>query len=111
MGCGGLRGTVAVVASQTPSRPGLIPTHSQVTINEEGLRLLEHLGHHFLDVQLWWIGPFYPVLRLVHPKFVAPVLQASGISPRSPQLQPLPYPASNPSHSWTDQVEQGNGRC
>nr|XP_012613755.1 cytochrome P450 4F5-like [Microcebus murinus] len=42
------------------------------------MRLIEDLGHHFRDVHLWWIGPFYPVLRLVHPKFVAPLLQASA---------------------------------
>ncbi|XP_005632817.1 cytochrome P450 4F6-like isoform X2 [Canis lupus baileyi] len=38
--------------------------------------MIEDLGHYFRDVHLWWIGPFYPVLRLVHPKFVAPLLQA-----------------------------------
>ncbi|CAK7293827.1 Cytochrome P450 4F6 [Vulpes lagopus] len=47
-----------------------------VKSNEEGLRMIEDLGHYFRDVHLWWIGPFYPVLRLVHPKFVAPLLQA-----------------------------------
>uniref|UniRef100_A0A8C5VY60 Cytochrome P450 family 4 subfamily F member 22 n=1 Tax=Microcebus murinus TaxID=30608 RepID=A0A8C5VY60_MICMU len=51
--------------------------------NEEGMRLIEDLGHHFRDVHLWWVGPFYPVLRLVHPKFVAPLLQASAaITPK-----------------------------
>uniref|UniRef100_A0A8C9PPM4 Cytochrome P450 family 4 subfamily F member 8 n=1 Tax=Spermophilus dauricus TaxID=99837 RepID=A0A8C9PPM4_SPEDA len=44
--------------------------------NEEGMRLVEELGHCFRDVHLWWVGPLYPVLRLVHPKFVAPLLQA-----------------------------------
>ncbi|XP_037674006.1 cytochrome P450 4F3-like [Choloepus didactylus] len=43
---------------------------------EESLRLLEDLGHYFCDVHLWWIGPFFPILRLVHPKFVASLLQA-----------------------------------
>ncbi|XP_025721766.2 cytochrome P450 4F6-like [Callorhinus ursinus] len=38
--------------------------------------MIEDLGHHFRDVHLLWIGPFYPVLRLVHPTFVAPLLQA-----------------------------------
>lgn len=56
--------------------------------------MIEDLGHSFRDVHLWWVGPFYPVLRLVHPKFVAPLLQASGISLRSPQSQTLPCPCS-----------------
>ncbi|XP_008561821.1 PREDICTED: cytochrome P450 4F6-like, partial [Galeopterus variegatus] len=47
--------------------------------NEEGMRLLEDLGHSFRDVHLWWVGPLYPALRLVHPKFVAPVLQAPAV--------------------------------
>lgn len=68
-----------------PVRPCLIPIHSQAKSNEEGLRLIEELGHYFRDVHLWWMGPFYPILRLVHPKFVAPLLQAPGISPRRPQ--------------------------
>ncbi|XP_042639185.1 cytochrome P450 4F2-like [Orycteropus afer afer] len=49
---------------------------SRVQSNEEGLRLLEELGHFFRDIHLWWAGPFYPVLRLVHPQFIAPLLQA-----------------------------------
>ncbi|XP_039723624.1 cytochrome P450 4F6-like isoform X4 [Pteropus medius] len=52
--------------------------------NEEGLRLLEDLGHCFRDVHLWWIGPFYPVLRFVHPQFVAPLLQAPAtVTPKN----------------------------
>lgn len=61
-------------------RPGPILTHSQAKNNEEGMRLVEDLGHCFRDVHLWWLGPLYPVLRLVHPNFVAPLLQAPGIS-------------------------------
>lgn len=75
------------------------------------MRLVEELGHYFRDVHLWWMGPLFPILRLVHPNFVAPLLQASGISPRSAPSQPLPWPLlSSPSHSWTDQVEQENGQ-
>ncbi|XP_047700336.1 cytochrome P450 4F3-like [Prionailurus viverrinus] len=47
-----------------------------VKSNEEGLRFMESLSHSFRDVNLWWMGPFYPLLRLVHPKFVAPLIQA-----------------------------------
>uniref|UniRef100_A0A4W2G3E8 Phylloquinone omega-hydroxylase CYP4F2-like n=1 Tax=Bos indicus x Bos taurus TaxID=30522 RepID=A0A4W2G3E8_BOBOX len=46
--------------------------------NEESMRLVEELGHYFRDVHLWWMGPFFPILRLVHPNFVAPLLQASA---------------------------------
>ncbi|XP_036158443.1 cytochrome P450 4F6-like isoform X1 [Myotis myotis] len=54
-----------------------------VKSNEEGLRMIEELGHYFRDVHLWWVGPLYPVLRLVHPKFVAPVLQApAAVAPK-----------------------------
>lgn len=75
------------------------------------MRLVEELGHYFRDVHLWWMGPLFPILRLVHPNFVAPLLQASGISPRSTPSQPLPWPLlPSPSHSWTDQVEQENGQ-
>nr|XP_060486475.1 cytochrome P450 4F3-like isoform X3 [Panthera onca] len=47
-----------------------------VKSNEEGLRFMESLSHSFRDVHLWWMGPFYPLLRFVHPKFIAPLLQA-----------------------------------
>uniref|UniRef100_A0A8C5NU88 Cytochrome P450 4F6-like n=1 Tax=Jaculus jaculus TaxID=51337 RepID=A0A8C5NU88_JACJA len=46
--------------------------------NEEGMQLVSELGHHFRDVHLCWVGPLLPILRLVHPKFVAPLLQASA---------------------------------
>ncbi|XP_048198454.1 cytochrome P450 4F6-like [Perognathus longimembris pacificus] len=51
--------------------------------NEESMKLMEELGHYFRDIHLWWIGPIYPILRLVHPKFVAPLLQApAGFAPK-----------------------------
>ncbi|XP_045348323.1 cytochrome P450 4F3-like isoform X4 [Leopardus geoffroyi] len=56
---------------------------TQVKSNEEGFRFMESLSHSFRDVHLWWMGPFYPLLRFVHPKFVAPLLQAPAtIVPR-----------------------------
>uniref|UniRef100_A0A452T0P1 Leukotriene-B(4) omega-hydroxylase 2 n=1 Tax=Ursus maritimus TaxID=29073 RepID=A0A452T0P1_URSMA len=61
---------------QPPKRNWLWGHVGLVKSNEEGLRMIEDLGHCFRDVHLWWIGPFYPVLRLVHPTFVAPLLQA-----------------------------------
>ncbi|XP_035944966.2 cytochrome P450 4F3-like isoform X1 [Halichoerus grypus] len=61
---------------QPPKRSWFWGHVGLVKSNEEGLRMIEDLGHHFRDVHLWWIGPFYPVLRLVHPTFVAPLLQA-----------------------------------
>ncbi|XP_004408450.1 PREDICTED: cytochrome P450 4F6-like [Odobenus rosmarus divergens] len=61
---------------QPPGRSWFWGHMGLVKSNEEGLRMIEDLGHHFRDVHLFWIGPFYPVLRLVHPTFVAPLLQA-----------------------------------
>ncbi|XP_045429546.1 cytochrome P450 4F3 isoform X3 [Pipistrellus kuhlii] len=61
---------------QPPKRNWFWGHMGMVKSNEEGLRLIEELGHYFRDVHLWWMGPFYPVLRLVHPKYVAPLLQA-----------------------------------
>ncbi|XP_021041574.1 cytochrome P450 4F6 isoform X2 [Mus caroli] len=46
--------------------------------NEESMQFITHLGHDFRDVHLSWVGPVYPILRLVHPNFIAPLLQASG---------------------------------
>lgn len=53
---------------------------SQMKNNEESMQSITHLGHDFRDVHLSWVGPVYPILRLVHPNFIAPLLQASGIS-------------------------------
>ncbi|XP_006162346.1 cytochrome P450 4F6-like [Tupaia chinensis] len=55
-----------------------------VRSDEEGMQLMESLSHHFHDVSLWWMGPFFPVLRLVHPKFIAPLLQASAMAVPQP---------------------------
>ncbi|KAM4887977.1 uncharacterized protein RHO17_009844 [Thomomys bottae] len=55
--------------------------------SEENMKLVEELGHCFRDVHLWWIGPIHPILRLVHPKFVAPLLQApTGFAPKEMTL-------------------------
>jgi hypothetical protein len=62
-----------------PLRMKLNLLHLQVKNNEEGLQLLTERSHQFHDVHLCWIGPFYPILRLIHPKFIGPILQASGI--------------------------------
>ncbi|XP_055095229.1 cytochrome P450 4F3-like isoform X1 [Symphalangus syndactylus] len=63
---------------QPPKRNWFWGHLSMVSGNEEDLQLMEDLGHYFRDVQFWWLGPFYPVLHLVHPTFAAPVLQASA---------------------------------
>ncbi|XP_039723620.1 cytochrome P450 4F3-like isoform X1 [Pteropus medius] len=69
---------------QPPKRHWFWGHLGQMKTNEEGLRLLEDLGHCFRDVHLWWIGPFYPVLRFVHPQFVAPLLQAPAtVTPKN----------------------------
>lgn len=75
--------------------------------NEEGMQFAAQLGHYFRDIHLCWVGPVYPVLRLIHPKFIAPLLQASGISPRIPSPGLLPVSSPSPPHTYTDQAEQG----
>ncbi|XP_054983865.1 cytochrome P450 4F3-like isoform X2 [Sorex araneus] len=68
---------------QPPRRSWFWGHMGLVKSNEEGLRLLEELGHSFQDLHLWWMGPLHPVLRLVHPKFVAPLLQApASVAPK-----------------------------
>ncbi|XP_066204634.1 cytochrome P450 4F3-like isoform X1 [Saccopteryx leptura] len=69
--------------AQPPKRNWFWGHLGLVKINEEGLRLIEELSYQFRDVHLWWVGPFYPVLRLVHPKFIAPLLQApAAVAPK-----------------------------
>ncbi|XP_050001948.1 cytochrome P450 4F6-like [Alexandromys fortis] len=54
-----------------------------VKSNEEGMQLMTELGHYYPDVHLFWFGAFYPILRLTHPKFIAPVLQApAAVAPK-----------------------------
>uniref|UniRef100_A0A8C6QKL1 Cytochrome P450 4F6-like n=1 Tax=Nannospalax galili TaxID=1026970 RepID=A0A8C6QKL1_NANGA len=64
---------------QPPKRNWFWGHLGMVKNNEEGMQLLTHMGHYFQDVHLYWIGAFYPILRLVHPKFIAPVLQAPAL--------------------------------
>ncbi|KAJ8798150.1 hypothetical protein J1605_016783 [Eschrichtius robustus] len=63
---------------QPPKRNWFWGPLGLVKSNEEGMRLVEDLGHYFRDVHLLWMGPFYPILRLVHPNFTAPLLQATA---------------------------------
>lgn len=71
------------------------------------MRLVSELAYHFRDIHLWWLGPLYPVLRLVHPNFVAPLLQAPGISSRSiPYLYPTQFLSCPLTPLWTSQAEQ-----
>ncbi|KAM9105027.1 cytochrome P450 4F3-like [Megaptera novaeangliae] len=68
---------------QPPKRNWFWGPLGLVKSNEEGMRLVEDLGHYFRDVHLLWMGPFYPILRLVHPNFTAPLLQATAaIAPK-----------------------------
>ncbi|XP_040846372.1 cytochrome P450 4F3-like [Ochotona curzoniae] len=62
--------------SQPPRRNWFLGHLGVAQSNEEGMRLVSELAYHFRDIHLWWLGPLYPVLRLVHPNFVAPLLQA-----------------------------------
>ncbi|XP_028639390.1 cytochrome P450 4F6-like [Grammomys surdaster] len=64
---------------QPPFRHWFWGHMSMVKNNEEGLRLLTEMSHQFHDVHLCWIGAFYPILRLIHPKFIGPILQAPAV--------------------------------
>ncbi|XP_062034148.1 cytochrome P450 4F3-like isoform X2 [Lepus europaeus] len=66
--------------SQPPKRNWFLGHLGLAQGNEEGMQLVEELAYHFRDVHLWWFGPLYPILRLVHPNFVAPLLQAPAVS-------------------------------
>lgn len=84
---------------QPPSRHWFWGHLNLVKNNEEGLQLLAEMSHQFQDIHLCWIGIFYPILRLFHPKFIGPILQAPGTSPRTtvcclPFLPALPIPAT-----------------
>uniref|UniRef100_A0A8C2MS04 Cytochrome P450, family 4, subfamily f, polypeptide 17 n=1 Tax=Cricetulus griseus TaxID=10029 RepID=A0A8C2MS04_CRIGR len=64
-------------------RTSLSLLHPQMQTDEEGMQLLTELSHYFRDVYLSWFGAFYPILRLSHPKFIAPVLQApAAVAPK-----------------------------
>ncbi|XP_054434647.1 cytochrome P450 4F3-like isoform X2 [Pteronotus mesoamericanus] len=61
---------------EPPRRNWFLGHLGLVSDNEEGMQLVEKLSHCFRDIHLRWLGPFHPVLQFVHPKFIAPLLQA-----------------------------------
>ncbi|CAH6779400.1 Cyp4f17 [Phodopus roborovskii] len=68
---------------QPPTRHWLWGHMNIIQSNEEGMQLLTEMSHDFHDVHLCWFGAFYPILRLTHPKFIAPVLQApAAVAPK-----------------------------
>ncbi|CAO2604699.1 Cytochrome P450 4F6 [Lemmus lemmus] len=77
-----------------PPKPNWFWGHlGMMKSNEEGMQFAAHLGHYFRDIHLCWVGPVYPVLRLIHPKFIAPLLQASAaVAPKEMTLYGLLKP-------------------
>ncbi|XP_055467957.1 cytochrome P450 4F6 isoform X2 [Psammomys obesus] len=71
-----------------PPKPNWFWGHlAMMTNSEESMQFIARLGHYFRDTHLFWIGPVYPVLRLIHPKFIAPLLQASAaVAPKEMTL-------------------------
>ncbi|XP_057633831.1 cytochrome P450 4F5 isoform X2 [Chionomys nivalis] len=63
---------------ESPRRNWFLGHLGLIQNNEEGMQLVTEMGQTFRDVQLYWLGPVTPVLRLVDPAFVAPLLHASG---------------------------------
>ncbi|XP_036613796.1 cytochrome P450 4F3-like isoform X2 [Trichosurus vulpecula] len=45
---------------------------------EEGIRYIQQINRLFDGAHIWWMGPFIPVIRLYHPKFISPLLKASA---------------------------------
>lgn len=103
--CGGQR----VGTSETLCLDCLNFFPPQIQNNEEGMQLVTEMGQTFRDVQLYWLGPVIPVLRLVDPAFVAPLLHASGISFRIPTLGLFFVSCPSPSYPLIDQAEQQMG--
>ncbi|XP_032765705.1 cytochrome P450 4F6 [Rattus rattus] len=71
-----------------PPKPSWFWGHLALVSNdEEGMQFIAHLGHYFCDIHLSWVGPVYPILRLVHPDVIAPLLQASAaVAPKEMTL-------------------------
>ncbi|XP_041486152.1 cytochrome P450 4F5 isoform X1 [Microtus oregoni] len=64
---------------ESPRRNWFLGHLGLIQNNEEGMQLVTEMGQTFRDVQLCWLGPVIPVLRLVDPAFVAPLLHASAM--------------------------------
>ncbi|XP_050001972.1 cytochrome P450 4F5-like isoform X3 [Alexandromys fortis] len=63
------------VARTTPCVGWMSPIQN----NEEGMQMVTEMGKVFRDVQLCWLGPIIPVLKLVDPAFIAPLLHAPAL--------------------------------
>lgn len=69
------------------------------------MQLMTEMGQTFRDVQLYWLGPVIPVLRLVDPAFIAPLLHAPGIPFRIPTLGLFFVSCPSSFYPWIDQAE------
>lgn len=61
-----------------PSYINSAPSLLQFIPGEEGLSLVSQTVATFSQVFVTWMGPFLPVLGLVHPDFLKPITTASG---------------------------------
>ncbi|XP_035300959.1 cytochrome P450 4F6 isoform X2 [Cricetulus griseus] len=77
-----------------PPKPNWFWGHlAMMKSNEEGMQFAAHLGHYFRDIHLCWVGPVYPVLRLIHPDTIALLLQApAAVAPKEMTLYGLLKP-------------------
>ncbi|XP_040594995.1 cytochrome P450 4F5 isoform X1 [Mesocricetus auratus] len=64
---------------QSPRRSWFLGHLGMIQSNEEGMQKVTEMGKTFQDVQLLWLGPIIPVLRLVDPTYVAPLLHAPAL--------------------------------
>ncbi|XP_038628960.1 cytochrome P450 4F22-like isoform X2 [Tachyglossus aculeatus] len=68
---------------QPPRRNWLLGHLGMAQSSEEGMRFAEELSRRYCYAHIWWLGPFYPILRLIHPDDISPVLRASAaIAPK-----------------------------
>lgn len=109
MGWGRIYIILQHICIHMPARTSLNFLHPQIQNNEEGMRMVTEMGKTFRDVQLCWLGPVIPVLKLVDPAFIAPLLQAPGSSPWIPNLGLFSVSYPSPSYLWIDQAEQQMG--
>uniref|UniRef100_A0A6I9M1B5 Cytochrome P450 4F5-like n=1 Tax=Peromyscus maniculatus bairdii TaxID=230844 RepID=A0A6I9M1B5_PERMB len=64
---------------QAPKRNWFLGHLGTIQNNEEGMQMVTEMGKTFRDVQLCWLGPVIPVLKLVDPAFIAPLLHAPAL--------------------------------
>uniref|UniRef100_H3AKP5 Cytochrome P450 family 4 subfamily F member 22 n=1 Tax=Latimeria chalumnae TaxID=7897 RepID=H3AKP5_LATCH len=70
-----------------PPRRNWLLGHLGMTNNtEEGLQEILHIYECYVNVCTWWMGPFYPIVRVFHPNYAKPILLASAAVAQKDEL-------------------------